>query len=105
MIREEYGHSYRQCPACKKESLPSGVVVCCQNKKCTHVIDTGKEPWVDIGPYTGSSSNLPIGFIKDKKPVTSKYQEIYQFVYSLSQADMVILDQVINDKRRKYGGG
>ena len=113
MIREEYGHSYRQCPVCKKESLPSGVVVCCQNKECYHVIHTGKEPWVDTGPYYQDNLDpkkaLDV-FIyaeqeeEDVKPTLTKYQKIYQFVYSLSQQDMVILEQVIKDKRRRYGG-
>ena len=61
MLREEYGHSYRQCPVCKKEGLPPGVIVCCQNLECSHVIDTkegkdlgilgGYRNWIDNKTY------------------------------------------------------
>ncbi len=106
MIREEYGHSYRQCPVCKKEGLPKGIIVCCQNKKCMHVIDTATEN--DLGHYKNRGdkiSGINWGGITEGPPVTLKYQKIYEFVYSLSQQDMVILEQVIQDKRRRYGGG
>ena len=102
MLREEYGHSYRQCPVCKKEGLPKGLIVCCQNKECHHVINTGKDPWVDTGPYAKEEKEEKEE--KEKKPVASKYKKIYEFVYSLSQQDMVRLEQVI-DKRRRYGRG
>ena len=95
MIREEYGHNYRQCPVCKKESLPKGVVVFCQNEECAHVIDTATGN--DLGEYTEGKTD------EDKE--ISRHKKIYQFVYSLSQQDMVILEQVIKDKRRRYGGG
>ena len=100
MIREEYGYSYRQCPVCKKEGLPKGIIVCCQNKECSHVIDTSTGN--DLGEYInwGGITEGP-----KEKPELTRYQKIYEFVYSLSQQDMVILDQVINDKRRRYGGG
>jgi len=98
MLREEYGHSYRQCPVCKKEGLPNGLIVCCQNKECHHVIDTTIEIWYDRGPYAKEEEK------EEKKQVAPEYNKIYEFVYSLSQQDMVRLEQVI-DKRRRYGGG
>jgi len=117
MIREEYGHSYRQCPVCKKEGLPKGIIVCCQNKECNHVINTATGN--DFGEYKswGGEGNeesfydkngmiIPEFLFTDtKEPIVVKYRKIYEFVYSLSQKDMVILEQVINDKRRRYGGG
>ena len=100
MIREEYGYSYRQCPVCKKEGLPKGIIVCCQNKECSHVIDTSTGN--DLGEYMNWGGKVRKQ--EDKEEKISSHQKIYEFVYSLSQQDMVILDQVINDKRRRYGG-
>lgn len=114
MLREEYGHSYRQCPVCKKEGLPPGVIVCCQNKECCHVIDTGKEPWEDTGPYYQDNLDLKKAldvFIyakekkKKKKKVEIGYQKIAEFVNRLPQKDMVLLDIIMKDRRRRYGRG
>ena len=102
MLREEYGHSYRQCPVCKKEGLPKGIIVCCQNQECYHIIDTSTGN--DLGEYM-NWGGITDRSGKDKYKEVTMYQKIYQFVYSLSQQDMVILEQVINDKRKRYGGG
>ena len=118
MLREEYGHSYRQCPVCKKEGLPPGIIVCCQNKKCTHVIDTGKEPWEDTGPYyqdhyfkdhvdTFKIRDVFI-YAKEEKGTEKEelgYHKISEFVNKLPQKDMVLLDMVMKDRRRRYGRG
>lgn len=109
MLREEYGHNYRKCPVCKKEGLPPGIIVCCQNEECTHVINTEKEPWEDKGiheePIYDKNGNIIPKFLYERyKPVEIGYEKIAEFVNKLPQKDMVLLDMVMKDRRRRYGG-